>query len=213
MIMKKLIYLFLVWGCTLSVAAQDMKKVFIAMPDSLTPLLTKVNKEDCIDFLASNMKAEIKNRFDKSSEMKVLTEDYLQMQMTENSTLEMKLFPVNDSVKIVCMVKTVCSSACDSEIRFYDTNWKKEFPKSDYLQLPAPQTFYLPTDTVSSKVELIKRKADMHVMKAVLSKDDSSLSFIYTTPDYLNQEDREKLSPYLRKEAVVYRWKDGKFLP
>ena len=213
MIMKKLIYLFLVWGCTLSVAAQDMKKVFIAMPDSLTPLLTKVNKEDCIDFLASNMKAEIKNRFDKSSEMKVLTEDYLQMQMTENSTLEMKLFPVNDSVKIVCMVKTVCSSACDSEIRFYDTSWKKEFPKSDYLQLPAPQTFYLPTDTVSSEVELIKRKADMHVMKAVLSKDDSSLSFIYTTPDYLNQEDREKLSPYLRKEAVVDRWKDGKFLP
>lgn len=213
MIMKKLIYLFLVWGCTLSVAAQDMKKVFIAMPDSLTPLLTKVNKEDCIDFLASNMKAEIKNRFDKSSEMKALTEDYLQMQMTENSTLEMKLFPVNDSVKIVCMVKTVCSSACDSEIRFYDTSWKKEFPKSDYLQLPAPQTFYLPTDTVSSEVELIKRKADMHVMKAVLSKDDSSLSFIYTTPEYLNQEDREKLSPYLRKEAVVYRWKDGKFLP
>lgn len=213
MIMKKLIYLFLVWGCTLSVAAQDMKKVFIAMPDSLTPLLTKVNKEDCIDFLASNMKAEIKNRFDKSSEMKVLTEDYLQMQMTENSTLEMKLFPVNDSVKIVCMVKTVCSSACDSEIRFYDTSWKKEFPKSDYLQLPAPQTFYLPTDTVSSEVELIKRKADMHVMKAVLSKDDSSLSFIYTTPEYLNQEDREKLSPYLRKEAVVYRWEDGKFFP
>lgn len=213
MIMKKLIYLFLVWGCTLSVAAQDMKKVFIAMPDSLTPLLTKVNKEDCIDFLASNMKAEIKNRFDKSSEMKVLTEDYLQMQMTENSTLEMKLLPLNDSVKIVCMVKTVCSSACDSEIRFYDISWKKEFPKSDYLQLPAPQTFYLPTDTVSSEVELIKKKADMHVMKAVLSKDDSSLSFIYTTPDYLNQEDREKLSPYLRKEAVVYRWKDGKFLP
>ena len=213
MMMKRLIYLFLVWGCTLSVVAQDMKKVFIAMPDSLTPLLTKVNKEDCIDFLASNMKAEIKNRFDKSSEMKVLTEDYLQMQMTENSTLEMKLLPINDSIKIVCIVKTVCSSACDSEIRFYDTNWKEEFPQKDYLQLPAPQTFFLPTDTVSSEVELIKKKADMHVMKAVLSKDDSSLSFIYTTPGYLNQEDREKLLPYLRKEAVVYRWKDGKFLP
>lgn len=213
MMMKRLIYLFLVWGCTLSVAAQDMKKVFIAMPDSLTPLLTKVNKEDCIDFLASNMKAEIKNRFDKSSEMKVLTEDYLQMQMTENSTLEMKLLPVNDSVKIVCMVRTVCSSACDSEIRFYDTSWKEEFPQKDYLQLPTSQAFYLPTDTVSSEVELIKKKADMHVMKAVFSKDDSSLSFIYTTPDYLNQEDREKLLPYLRKEAVVYQWKDGKFLP
>ena len=29
---------------------------FIAMPDSVAPLLTKVNREDCVDFLASNMK-------------------------------------------------------------------------------------------------------------------------------------------------------------
>lgn len=33
---------------------------FIAMPDSVAPLLTKVNREDCVDFLASNMKAEVK---------------------------------------------------------------------------------------------------------------------------------------------------------
>ena len=45
--------------CGISVSAQDMKSVFIAMPDSITPLLTKVNKEDCVDFLDSNMKAEV----------------------------------------------------------------------------------------------------------------------------------------------------------
>ena len=59
-----------------SVSAQDMKSVFIAMPDSITPLLTKVNKEDCVDFLASNMKAEVRNRFDGTAEMKILTDDY-----------------------------------------------------------------------------------------------------------------------------------------
>ena len=37
------------------------------------PLLTKVNREDCVDFLASNMKAEVKNRFGKVSELKRLT--------------------------------------------------------------------------------------------------------------------------------------------
>jgi len=44
-----------------------------------------------------------------------------------------------------------------------------------------------------------------------LSKDDTSLAFTYTTPDYLNKEDREKLLPYLRKEPIVYQWTEGKF--
>ena len=61
--------------CVMSVMAQNMKSVFVAMPDSVTPLLTKVNREDCIDFLDSNMKAVVKNRFGNVAEMKVLTDD------------------------------------------------------------------------------------------------------------------------------------------
>ena len=87
--------------------AQDMKSVFLTMPDFMTPLLTKVNKEDFVDFLASDMKAEVRNRFDNPVEMKVLTEDYVLMQTSAVGTLEMKLLPVNDSTKVVCMVKTV----------------------------------------------------------------------------------------------------------
>ena len=41
--------------------AQDARTVFINMPDSLMPLLTKVNREDCIDFLDSKMRAQVKN--------------------------------------------------------------------------------------------------------------------------------------------------------
>ena len=37
--------------CGISASAQNMRSVFIAMPDSITPLLTKVNKEDFVDFL------------------------------------------------------------------------------------------------------------------------------------------------------------------
>ena len=48
-------------------------------------------------------------------------------------------------------------------------------------------------------------------MKVSLSKEDASLTFIYTTPDYLNKEDKDKLMLQLRKEAIVLRWIDGKF--
>ena len=45
--------------------AQEAKTLFVNMPDSLSPLLTKVNREDCIDFLESKMKAQVENRFGK----------------------------------------------------------------------------------------------------------------------------------------------------
>ena len=194
-----------------SVAAQDMKSVFIAMPDSITPLLTKVNKEDCVDFLDSNMKAEVKNRFDGTAEMKVLTEDYTLVQTSAIGTLEMKLLPVNDSTKVICMVKTVCASACDSDIRFYASDWSKELNARDFLQKPSGSAFFLPNDTLSDEGILIRKKADMHLMKASLSKDDASLTFIYTTPDYLNKEDKEKMLRHLNQNPVTFQWKDGKF--
>ena len=111
--------------CSVSMQAQDLKSLYIALPDSLSPLLTKVNREDFGDFLASNMKAEVKNRFGQTSEMLKLTDDYLLVRISKSSKEEMKLLPLNDSVKVVCVVRTYEGPVADSDIRFYDTAWKE----------------------------------------------------------------------------------------
>ena len=197
--------------CVMSVVAQDMKSVFVAMPDSVTPLLTKVNKEDCIDFLASDMKAVVKNRFGNMAEMKILTDDYVLMQTSEIGTLEMKLLPLSDSIKVICMVKTVNASAADSSVRFYTSDWSQQLDAKEFLQLPSMEVFFLPNDSLTDEAILTRKKADMHLMKAQLSKEDTSLTFTYTTPNYLNEEDRKKLLPHLRMEPIVLRWSEGKF--
>ena len=209
--MQRILLIVLTFFCAMPMVAQDMKSVFIAMPDSIVPLLTQVNKEDCVDFLDSIMKAEVTTRFGGTAEMKVLTEDYVFLQTTPSSTLEMKLLPVNDSTKVVCMVKTVCASACDSEIHFYTSDWKGKMAVGDFLQKPEQEAFYLPNDSVTEESVLIRKKADMHLMKASLSKEDASLTFIYTTPDYLNKEDKKQMLRYLNPNPVVFQWKDGKF--
>ena len=208
--MRKL-FLILLFFCALSATAQNMKSVFVSMPDSIAPLLTQTNKEDCIDFLDSNMKAVVKNRFGNEVEMKALTENYVLMQTSPVGTLEMKLLPLNDSTNVVCMVKTVCASACDSEVHFYASDWSKKLDAKNFLKAPVTDAFFLPNDTLTDEDALIRKKADMHLMKVSLSKDDASLTYIYSTPDYLNKGDREKLLPHLRKEPVVLRWQDGKF--
>ena len=203
--------IFVCMFCVMSVVAQDMKTVFVAMPDSVTPLLTKVNREDCIDFLDSNMKAIVKNRFGNVAEMKVLTDDYVLMQTSEVGTLEMKLLPLVDSTKVICMVKTVNVPVADSSVRFYTSDWSQQLDVKEFLQLPSMDAFFLPNDSLKDEAILTRKKADMHLMKAQLSKEDTSLTFTYTTPDYLNEEDREKLLPHLRKEPIVLRWSEGKF--
>ena len=209
--MRMKIWMLLCVFGTLSAFAQDMKSVFVSMPDSVAPLLTKVNKEDCVDFLAYDMKAEVKNRFGGTTELKVLTDDYLFLQTTENSSMEMKLLPVNDSTKVVCMVKTVCASACDSEVHFYTSDWTQKLSTADFLSRPAGDVFFFPADSVDEEYRLIRKEANVHLMKASLSKGDGSLTFIYMTPDYLNKENKEKLEPYLQKEPVVLKWQEGKF--
>ena len=203
--------IFVCMFCVMSVVAQDMKTVFVAMSDSVTPLLTKVNREDCIDFLDSNMKAVVKNRFGNVAEMKVLTDDYVLMQTSEVGTLEMKLLPLADSTKVICMVKTVNVPVADSSVRFYTSDWSQQLDVKEFLQLPSMDAFFLPNDSLKDEAILTRKKADMHLMKAQLSKEDTSLTFTYTTPDYLNEEDREKLLPHLRKEPIVLRWSEGKF--
>lgn len=208
--MKRLYLIYvLCMCCWLGSRAQELRSLFVAMPDSVLPLLTKTNRMDCVDFLDSNMKAEVKNRFNNTSELKVLTKDYLELQLTSQSSVEMKLLPLNDSVKVVCMVHTVCGSACDSEITFYDTQWKQLLAKN-YITLPEVDRFYY-LNTNDESFIVGRRVADMNLMKANLSSEASTLTFIYTTPEYLSKEDKEKLELYLRKEPVVYQWVEGKF--
>lgn len=199
--------------CSLTLPAQDIKSLFIELPDSLSPLLTKVNREDFGDFLASNMKAEVRNRFGKTSEMITMTDDYLMLKVSSVSTAEMKLLPVNDSVKVICVVRTYAAPAADSQIEFYDTSWQ-ELPLSDFLTLPAEDTFYKhPQSAVQAdSLRNLRASADMYLLKAELSKEEPVLTFTYTTPDYLDEETAGKLRAYLVAAPLRYKWKDGKFV-
>lgn len=210
--MKKILLLILMI-CTCSLQAQDMKSLFIAMPDSLAPLLTKVNKEDFGDFLASNMKAEVKNRLGKNSEMLKLTADYLDLKMSESSEVQMKLLPVNDSVKVVCVVHIYKGPAADSSIRFYSTQWE-ELPLSSYLTLPKEDAFYKApvAEADQETYHNLRKQADMYLFVAKLSEKDNTLLYSYTTPDYLDKDTAEKLKPFLNAEPLKYTWTgEGRF--
>lgn len=193
-----------------SLQAQEAKTLFVNMPDSLSPLLTKVNRADCIDFLESKMKAQVENRFGKKSEMTELGKDYIHMQMSPQTTWQMKVLALNDTTNIICTVSTACAPACDSCIRFYTTDWHP-LAESQFITLPVMADFLnAPDSTDVYAYDEAHRSADMFLMKADFNKESTDLTLTLTTPDYMSKETAEKLKPFLRR-PIIYRWDNGGF--
>ena len=86
------------------------------------------------------MKAQVENRFGKKSEMTDLSKDYIRMQMSSQSTRQMKVLALNDSTNVICTVSTACAPACDSSIRFYTDDWKP-LTTSLFITLPVMGDF------------------------------------------------------------------------
>lgn len=139
-----------------------------------------------------------------------LTNDYLLLQTTERSTVEMKLLPLVNNTYVVCMISTVNGPVPDSRIEFFTTNWEP-LATSDLFTQPTSDWYI--KQGIDKKDEAYQEAAshlDMDLIQYRLSPDDQTLTAIYTTPQYLSQEAREKIEPYL-SEPKVYTWQKYHF--
>ena len=167
----------------------SIRDIYAAAPDSIFPLLTKNNRLDQIDFRENNMQAVVKNRFDGHSELLLLTDRYLKLQLSERCIVEMRLLSdstlasPSDTDLRFCMVETFNAPAPDSRIRLFDAQWHE-----------LPQTIERPSvdDFLSDDVDIDTRLAlqALPLIKASLSPDDDTITFSLQTSE-LTREQRK----------------------
>ena len=170
-----------------SFAELRIRDIYAAAPDSIFPLLTKNNRLDQIDFRENNMKAEVKNRFDSRSELLVLTDRYLKLQLSERCLVEMRM--LSDSM--FCMVETFNAPAPDSRIRFFDAAWGEQ---PSVIEQPSVDDFLC--DDIDTDLRLALEA--LPLIKASLSEEDSTITFELQTSE-LTREQKEKADGKLRK--------------
>ena len=189
--MKKIFSIIvLVFSVTLSAQEVKMRDVFAQAPDSIFPMMTKNNRLDCIDFIENNMRARVKNKFETYSELTALTTDYLRLQPSEKSTVELKIF--NDS--LLCMVHTYQGPAADSEVRFYNTKWEPiEYP----LERPKADDFF----QSGADSEICGLLRQLPLIKASLNPDDTTLTWELQTTE-LTKAQRKTAEGFLSSIAV-----------
>ena len=121
--MKKLIVAALM-AITFSQASADSVKirdVFREMPDSLMPYLSLNNRLDFIDFIDSDMKAEVHNMLGGTSEMTSMADDSLTIRMSNGLRVDML---VMDSTVVMIETFLVDSIYGESKVSYFTTQWQ-----------------------------------------------------------------------------------------
>lgn len=207
--MRKLTLAILTVLC-LSVKAQvvTMSEVFIQMPDSLMPYLTKNNKLDMVDFVNANMKAEITNKLDGLSTMLKLDSTYLKIQMNEAVAVEMKLLKSADilpdsSQWVVCLLQTIGCGSSESRVEFYSSKWNKLNIKNPLDGISINDLLVKPDTMNVSKFNEIVSKPAAYMLSANLSDSDNSIN-IKPTTTLLTTEQKEALNPLICNKKLFW---------
>lgn len=207
--MKRFLPLLITLALGQALQAQKMRDVFAAMPDSVLGVMTKNNRLDCIDFIENAMEAKVRNKFDGFSVLKALTVDYLDLQLTSNCRVEMKLLPAEDTLNYICVARTYSGPAAETRVALYTQDWNV-LPEEEWISFPAYADFWETDDSVDKEeVARLRHLQDMRFVTASLQPDDMRLTFVLQ-PGEVDKEEAERMKKVLR--PVVYEWLGRRFV-
>lgn len=187
--------------------AEDLRTLFINMPDTIMPVLTKSERMDFLDYLDSGMKARVRNKLGGESEMTELSDRSLTVSTSQSGRIEMVLFPRKKGVNLICIIKTVTARYDDSRLAFYDENWMP-IDVAGLIELPQFDDYLTKEALASDSLEVLKRQSMLRLQS--VSSTENGLEFQYTSLDYIGQ-DADKFRSWFKKEPVRYVWNGKRF--
>ena len=204
--MKKLFFALTMAAFTLNAPAQYISPFFTCMPEDIADYLNAANRKDLIDLYKAGKTAKVENLLKGQSELKELADDQLTLQMNESSIFQMKLLPLNDTAKVIAVIRTACAPACDSKISFFTSNWKS-LKVSDIMPNIALADFIVADKKSPETLELL----DIPFFSYAFAKDKSELIVTLDVKNFLGKEDFKKIEPLI-KPAITLHWNKGTFV-
>ncbi len=183
--------------------AEDLRSLFVHMPDSILPTLTASERLDFMDFMDAGMKAGARNKLGGESVMTAFTDNYLSIKTSGSGRMEMILFPYKKRTgNLICIIKTVTARYEDSKLYFYNEDWSPVRTES-VIELPEFRD-YLTREALSSDTLQAFMKRCLLRLQTVTSVD-GGLEFRYTSLDYIGT-DADKYRSWIRVAPIRYVW-------
>lgn len=190
--------------------AADAAVCFLNMPADVLDVLPVSSRFKMVTYWEADSVYHAPNAMEGTSWLREVTPDFLDVQITDVSRMQIRLLPLRGKKeKIVMTVYTVGSDthSPDSDIRFFSAEMK-ELPRDRYFKEPRLKDFFsLPKDSPLSMKE-IEEKIPFPTVEYSASAADTSLTGRLTVGTYMNEDDYKEVKPY-EKSGIAWDW-DGK---
>ena len=184
------------------VRAEDLRTLFIGMPDSIMPTLTKSERMDFLDYMDSGMRARVRNMQGGESEMTLFQDNMLSVKTSQSGRMDMVLLGKKGGGNIICIIKTVTARYDDSRLSFFTEDWKP-VPVEDLIELPKFDDYLTKEAFKSDSLDVLKKMSILRLQSA--TPVDGALEFRYTSLEYVG-EDADRFKSWFRQEPIRYVW-------
>ncbi len=190
-----------------SVGAEDLRTLFVNMPDSILPTLTKSERMDFLDYMDSGMKARVRNKLGGESVMTALSDNSLTVMTSQSGRMEMVLFPRRNGTNLICIIRTVSARYDDSSLAFYNEDWSP-VNSDDLIKLPGFDDYLTNEARKADSLDYFRKQSVLRLQS--VTPADGALEFRYTSLEYIG-EDAERYSTWINPEPLCYIWNGKRF--
>ena len=201
---KKLIISLLLISFFEVLYAKDIRTVWMSIPSSAIPYLDKNQRQELLDLIDMQTKAEVTNLFGDTFKIDTLTNTYLSATLSYTSTLQLKLLPRETGDTILCMIRSFSGPSIDSQLSFYTLDWTQlDIPQPDYHSL------IVKPDTMSAAdFEIYKEALHSSLVSLSLSSNQHELD-LKITPILLDKDENKNIKAQLLQRKL--KWNGSKF--
>ena len=196
--MKKILIIICFLTCWLGVSAQSLREVWIEMPDSILPYLSKSQRTELADYVEMKAEPAVLSTFGDSVRIERMTNNYLLLKANEATRLEIKLLDNNT----LALVQTWMAPAAESKLRLFNLQWQ---PKEAVV---AYKVNIVKPDSMSDEdFADLKTLMSPRLKEYRLSADNNSLSVSWNYP-LLSKKDVKRVTEILKSQVLNWTGKD-----
>ena len=190
--MKKIFLILLVSFSLLPLNAQNMRQIWLEMPDSIVPYLNRSLRTELADYVTMGMKLEVMNALRDTTRIEKLTDDYILVQLSNATKLEIKSLDAST----IAMIQTWCGPLAESKLSLFSNNWEVK-----PLNIDVSPMFVKPDTMSQQRYSELLDMANVTMNEMQLSVKDNSLTIKYSVP-LLSSTDKKEMQAILRQRKL-----------
>ncbi len=196
--MKKTLIIICFLTCWLCVSAQSLREVWIEMPDSVLPYLSKSQRTELVDYVDMKADPAVLNAFGDSVRIERMTNNYLLVKTSKVTRLEIKLLDNNN----LALVQTWMAPVAESKLSLFNLQWQPKEAVVEYNE-----NIVKPDTMTDEEFNDLKSLMYPRLKEYRLSPENNSLSVSWNYP-LLSKKELKRMVDLLKPQVLNWTGRD-----